>query len=161
MSQKIRAFTDIITVPLNVHNFEVEIPGFSYPVVVQSSVFPSEKMRMVVLHTYGEEVRYPTIPQNNGEWPVRVPDDENGTIRDELDAYKTEMYDQKSGQLTPTDWIDHIVVKARALDNTVVFSTSLMQCWLIGREDVQLDNSDPTKPWMWDYKFKYNWIEDS
>lgn len=159
MSTKVTRFTQVITNPLNVHNFEVKIPGFDYEIVVQSTRFPSEKLRTVVLYTYGEEVRYPTLPQNSGEWPIAVPDNDDGLIRESLDSFKADMYDQKSGTLSPQEWID-ITVRARDLENNEVFKTTLKGAWLIGREDVQLSNNDPSKAWNWDYLFKYQWIDD-
>lgn len=159
MSRKINAFHSVINNPLNMHNFEVQIPGFNYAIVVQSTQFPSEKMRTVVLYTYGEEVRYPTLPQNDGNWPIQVPDSDTGVIRESLDSLKAEMYDQTSGLLTPPDMYD-IEVRARDLENTVIFKTIMHMAWIEGRDSVNLANNDPTKPWMWDYRFRYNWLED-
>jgi len=161
MSRKIQNFINIITTPLNIHNFEVSIPGFDYPFIVQSTTFPTETMRTVVLYTFGEEVRYPTIPQNSGNWRIQVPDNDNGDIREALDAFKNRRWDQLSGIMdgSSIDW-DDIVVKARDLNNQVVFQSTLVGAWLQGREEVQLNNSDPTQAWKWDYTFRYQYIID-
>lgn len=69
MSIKISTFTNVISNPMNTHNFALDIPGFEdYAITVQSTTFPSEQLRTTVLYMDGEEVRYPTIPQNSGTW---------------------------------------------------------------------------------------------
>lgn len=161
MSLKVNTFANIITNPLNVHNFVVEIPDVTNgSIVVSSTTFPSEKLRKVILHYQGEEVRYPTIPKNDGVWKVKVPETDSGAIKKELDALKSNLYSQKTGIFTPKLWKD-VNVTARDLEGNEVFRVILHGVWLVGRESVDLNNSDPTKNWEWDYEFCYQWIEDS
>lgn len=160
MSLKIKTFASIITQPLAIHNFYIEIPGASTTsIVVSATSFPSEKMREIKLYYQGEEIRYPTLPQNSGEWKFKVPESDSGIIRRELDEIKAKRYNQKLGTMLPYKWKD-ITVIARDLNQNPVFKVILHGAWLIGREDVPLDNSDPTKSWQWDYAWKYQWIED-
>lgn len=160
MSLKVSTFANIITNPLNIHNFIVNIPGVTNgSIVVSSTSFPSEKLQKVILHYQGEEVRYPTIPKNSGEWKVKVPESDSGLIKRELDSLKTDSYSQKTGIFTPKLWKD-VEVISRDLENNVVFSVVLHGVWLVGRDDVSLDNSDATKNWEWEYEFCYQWLED-
>jgi hypothetical protein len=160
MSLKVNTFASIITNPLNIHNFVVEIPeAANASIVVASTQFPSEKLQKVVLHYQGEEVRYPTIPKNDGVWKVKVPETDSGAIKKELDALKSAVYSQKTGIFTPSRWKD-VKVTARDLEGNIVFSSILHGAWLVGRDPVELNNSDPSKNWEWDYEFCYQWIED-
>ena len=119
-----------------------------------------EKLQKVTLHFQGEEVRYPTIPKNDGVWKVKVPETDSGVIKKELDALKSKLYSQKTSIFTPKLWTD-VNVTARDLEGNEVFRVVLHGVWLVGRETVELNNSDPTKNWEWDYEFCYQWIEDS
>lgn len=160
MSLKLNAFATIITNPLNIHNFLVDIPGApNGSIVVASSVFPSEKLREVKLHYQGEEIRYPTIAGNDGIWKVTVPEADSGIVRRELDSLKSKMWNQKTGIFVPQLW-KAVTVTARNLQLEPVFKAILHGCWLLGRDQVTLDNSDPTKNWNWDYEFRFQWIED-
>lgn len=160
MSLKVNTFANIITNPLNIHNFIVDIPGVTNgSIVVASASFPSEKLQKVILHYQGEEVRYPTIPKNSGEWKVKVPETDSGLIKSELDALKSNKYSQKTGIFTPTLWED-VEVTSRDLEGNTVFSVVMHGTWLVGREQVELNNADPTKNWEWDYEFCYQWLED-
>lgn len=160
MSRKVNTFASIITQPLNVHNFYVDIPGVTTAsIVVSAADFPSEKMRKMILHFQGEEIRYPTIPSNQGEWKIKVPENDKGEIRRQLDSLKSARWDQKSGILSPTKWFDPIIT-ARDLQLNPVFSCIMHGAWLVGRDQLNLSNADPTKNWEWDYEFCYQWIED-
>lgn len=160
MSLKISTFANIITNPLNVHNYIVDIPGVpNGSIVVSSTSFPSEKLQKVILHYQGEEVRYPTIPKNDGVWRVKVPETDSGAIKKELDSLKASMWDQKSGIMLPKKW-ESVSVTSRDLEGNAVFKVILHGVWLVGREAVDLNNADPTKNWEWDYEFCYQWIED-
>lgn len=162
MSRKIQTFSSIITQPMNVHNFHVSIPGFEdYALIVQSTTFPSEQMRMTNLYVQGEEVRYAVTPSNAGTWSVNVPETDSGLIRSTLDSLKSAMWDQKSGNLSVSaaQWFD-ITVTARDLNSEPSFQCILHGCWIVGRGDVNLSQQDPTANWRWDYQFRYNWLED-
>ena len=81
MSRKVQQFANIITTPLNVHNFIVTIPGFVEATVVESTTFPSDTLREMKLWFQGEEVRYPTIAENSGKWAIKIPENDRGLIR--------------------------------------------------------------------------------
>lgn len=159
MSQKVQTFASIITRPLNLHNFLVKIPKFDYSIVIQSTTFPTEEFRMVKLYTQGEEVRYPTIPQNNGEWAIKVPENDDGKIWNQFRTMKNSVYDQVSGLMNPQAWFP-IEIYARDLANRPIFLSILHGCWIKGKNDVSLDASNPQNSWQWDFKFVYQWIED-
>ena len=169
MSIKVAAFAKIITQPLNLYNFNIT---FDYSVgtdvkndldrimlVVQSTSFPSEKLRKIELYSYGEVVRYPTLPENEGSWKIKIPENDNGDIRSILDSLKTKIYDQKSGALTPPNKTT-ITVTSKDMADGEVFSVDLHGCWIQGRDSVELSSNNVTDSWNWDYNFVFDWIED-
>lgn len=159
MSLKLNSFAQIITQPLNIHKFVVDIPGVTTAgIVVSSTSFPSEKLRYVTLHYQGEEIRYPTIPQNDHSWRFKVPESDSGEIRRQLDSLKS-SWNQKTGILLPSLW-KAVTVTARDLQENLVFKVILHGAWMIGRDNVELNNSDPTRNWEWDYEMCYQWLED-
>lgn len=159
MSRKVQQFANIITTPLNVHNFIVTIPGFVEAIVVESTTFPSDTLREMKLWFQGEEVRYPTIAENSGKWAIKIPENDRGLIRSKLQAFRNSIYDQKTGIIIPALWKD-ITVHARDLNNQLVFGVILHGAWIRGRNEVQLANSDPSQNWKWDWQFTFQWIED-
>lgn len=162
MSIKVQNFAKIITNPLNVHNFVVKIEGvvLGFDLLVRSTTFPSEEKRVVVLHVAGEEVRYPTIPKNNGSWAFQIPENDDGKIYQIFKNLSDEIYDQKTGQIKSTSLKD-IEIFARDLQDNVVFSTVLKGAWIQSRGEVALSNQDPAQNWNWDFKFVYQWIQDN
>ena len=164
MSNKVAKFASIITQPLNLYNFYLTIKGLSQEdnevlATVQSTSFPSEKLRTIELWANGEIVRYPSIPQNDGGWKIKIPENDNGKIRSIFDGLKRKIYDQKTGTLIPPTMYD-IVVVARDMQDRQVFKAILHGCWIQGREGVEMSSSDNQKSWEWDYNFVYQWIED-
>jgi len=159
MSVKVQQFTSYITNPLNIHNFVVDIPGFDYSIIVKSTTFPSERLREVVLHFQGEEIRYPTIPETSHTWNVAIDEDDSGIIRASMEKLKSKFYNQKTGLLVPQAW-DDAIITARDLAGNPVFSCIMHGFWIKGRSDVNVNNADPTQNWAWDYQFIYQWIED-
>lgn len=159
MSVKVQAFANIITNPLNIHNFLVKIDDVDLDLIVQSTVFPSESLRTITLYVHGEPVRYPTLPENSGSWSVRVPENDNGIVKQTFEKLKSSMWNQKTGVFTPKKW-KNVQIFARDLADNIVFSVILHGVWLKGRNDVNLANDNPANNWNWDYQFVYNWIED-
>lgn len=163
MSNKVQTFASIITQPLNIHNFLVKIPEVDVSVVVESTTFPTEKLRIIELWAHGEKVRYPGIPENDGIWKIKIPESDTGVVREQLDALKSKIYDQKTGRITIASatsvWKD-VEVIARDLADNIVFSVTLHGVWLRGRDALNLSSTDPSASWKWDYEFVYQWIED-
>lgn len=160
MSLKVNQFAAIITNPLNVHNFAISIPDAGIAsIVVSASAFPSEKLQEVKLHYQGEEIIYPTIAKNDHSWKIKVPENDDGKLRRELDKLKSKSWNQKTGIFVPSTW-STVKVHARDLANNIVFSTILHGAWLVGRDQVELANDDASKNWEWDYEFRYQWLED-
>lgn len=159
MSVKVAQFANIITQPLNIHNFIVDIPGVDVSILVSSTNFPSERLREITLWFQGEKVIYPSLPENDNHWKVKLPESDNGVVRRTLDSLKAKRYNQKTGIMTPDTW-KTVTVSARDLEGNLVFQVLLHGAWLKGRDNVDLDNSDPSKNWNWDYEFVFQWIED-
>lgn len=161
MSRKVNTFAAVVTQPLNIHNFVVTIPeADNTSLIVESTAFPAEQLQEMILHFQGEEIHYPTIPKNSHAWNVKVPEADSGVIRRELEALKQKIYDQLSGIVTPQVW-SNVNVYARDLAGNLVFHVILHGVWIVGRNDVQLSNTDPSQSWKWDYQFRFQWIEDA
>lgn len=162
MSIKISTFTNVISNPMNTHNFALDIPGFEdYAITVQSTTFPSEQFRTTVLYMDGEEVRYPTIPQNSGTWGFNVPETDDGSIGAALNAIKAQMWNQKSGAFTPdiSLWRD-ITVTCRDLNSVESFCVVLHGAWLQGHNDIQLNKQSVETNFRYDWVVRYQWLED-
>lgn len=160
MSLKVNQFAAVITNPLNIHNFAVSIPDADIAsLIVSSSAFPTEKLQEIKLYFQGEEIIYPTIAKNDHSWKIKVPENDDGKVRAELDKLKSKFWNQKTGIFIPNTW-SNVIVNARDLAQNIVFSTILHGAWLVGREQVELQNNDATKNWEWDYEFRYQWLED-
>lgn len=159
MSRKVQQFANVITQPLNIYNFAIEIPSIQFSNIVQSTTFPSEKLRIMTLYTHGEKVQYPSIPENGGQWTIKIPENDSGLIRREFEALKSRCWNQMTGLLTPPKWFN-ISVSSRDLADNLVFSAVLHGCWIMGRNDVSLSNQDVSTSWAWDYVFMYQWLED-
>lgn len=160
MSLKVNQFAGVITNPLNIHNFAVSIPDADIAsLIVAAASFPTEKLQEVKLYFQGEEIVYPTIAKNDHSWKIKVPENDDGKVRAELDRLKSKSWNQKTGIFIPASW-SNVSVFARDLAGNVVFSTILHGAWLLGRDQVDLQNNDATKNWEWDYEFRYQWLED-
>lgn len=161
MSIKAQQFARIITNPMNLHKFEVSIPGIEYSTIVESSTFPSQgPHREIVLWAQGEKVSYYGLPENGGEWSITIPESDSGAIKEAFDAKFASQYDQKTGLVTPRVW-DDILVVCKDLADQSVFSVTLHGCWIMRRGDLNLNASSPEAAAKWDYTFKYNWLEDN
>lgn len=159
MSLKAQTFAHIITNPMNTHRFEIYVPELSYTAVVQSTTYPQqENFRDVKLYHQGEEIDYPTIPGNGGDWTIEIPENDDGRIKKEFDAKLASFYNQKTGDFYPHKW-DTVIVTARNLRNEVVYAVALKGCWIKGVNKPNL-NAQSVDAWKWQYVFHYNWIED-
>lgn len=147
---------------MNTHNFVVRIPDINLDVdlLVESTQYPSEQLQEVVLHTQGEEVRYPTIPSNQHTWSVKVPESDSGVVRNTLEQLKTSMYNQKTGLFTPSLW-KNVHVFARDLADQPRWHVILHGVWMKGHDQVDLNNDQPTQAWKWQYQFIYQWLEEA
>lgn len=164
MSIKVPQFTRIITNPLNTHNFlvyidEKDLSEDSLLLVVSSTTFPSEKMRKTNLHFQGEEIRYPAIPENSGSWSVTIPENEDGKMYKAFTKLKARTYDQKSGKIKTRKWNTAYIIP-RNLNDEVPFAVKLHGVWIMGHNPVNLNNSDPSSNWNFEFEFCYQWIED-
>lgn len=161
MSVKVPAFRSIITQPLAVHKFLVDIPGFGEnAIVVQATALPGEQLRDQILYIQGEPVYYPTTAQTSHLWPFSVPENENGDISAFFERKKSAIWNQKAGTISPPTW-EAIKIYARDLQDNPVLACILHGCWIQGRQDVQLSQQDPTVNWMWQWAFRFQWIENA
>ena len=173
MSQKIQAFTQIITTPQNTHNFTLsfEQSGPLLPqtlldefnaisMIVQSTSMPSDAMRTTTLYTHGEEIRWPAVPQNSGQWGFNIPESDTGEIGAIIQRIRAELWDPRTGAMSASalQWFD-IKVTANDLNTEANFSTLLHGCWIMGRGEVQLSQQGAETNWKWDYTVRYQWLE--
>lgn len=162
MSLKVNEFRQFIANPQNTHNFEVVIPGLDeYAFTIQSTTFPGENTRVTQLYTAGEPIWYPTISETSHQWGIRIPEGDEGTAFRRMEDLRRRYWDQRNGTMNVIDWDDYIV-KARDLNGNVNFHVVLHGCWVQGRGTggIQLDASNPTNNWQWDYTIVFQWIED-
>lgn len=160
MSRKVQQFANIITQPLNTYNFHVNIPEANFSMIVESTQFPSEQLREVVLYYKGEEIRYPAIPQNSHQWSFNIVENDSGAIRRQFDALKSSRYNQSTGLLVARPWRD-VQIFARDMADNPVFSCILHGAWCKGRGDgPSLNANSVTDSWKWTYQFVFQWIED-
>ena len=173
MSQKIQAFTQIITTPQNVHNFSLtfEQSGPLMPqslldefnavsVIVQSTSMPTDQMRATTLYAHGEEIRWPAVPHNSGNWWFNIPESDTGEIGAILQRLRAELWDSRTGAMSANamQWFN-VRVTANDLNSQANFSTLLHGCWLLGRQDVSLSQQNPEQNWKWDYQLRFQWLE--
>ena len=168
MSQKAARFASIITQPLNVYNFQIKFVSYTgvkvvddddVLLIVSSAQIPSESLRSMTETYKGEKIEYPAKPETGGDWKITIPEGDGGQVRKVMDKLKHNIYNQKSGVITPKPWFDIIIYQNDLQDNPV-FKCVLKGCWMKGRDanDVKTDNV--TDSWKNNYTFHYTWIED-
>lgn len=161
MSIKAQTFARIITNPMNLHKFRIDVPDIDYTVIIESSTFPAQgAYREIDLWIQGEKVAYPGLPENGGQWGFKIPEADSGIIKKEFDKKFAAFYNQKTGLFTPHKW-DDIVVTCLDLSDKDVFSVVLHGAWILKRGDLSLDASRAEAAAKWDYTFVYNWLEDN
>lgn len=164
MSQKVAAFRSYISNPLNIHNFFVDIPGIGeYGLVVQATTFPGERARVTTLFVAGERVSYPTVPDNDHSWAVTVPESDSGETYKRFGALIRKYWDQETGALTinSENPFDRVIVYARDLNGNVVISRTLVNAWLQGPANVNLNAQNPEENFKWEFTFVFDYILDS
>ena len=163
MSRKVDAFRQQIANPMNIHNFLVDIPELGeYAMTIQSTSYPSEQTRVTTLAVAGELVSYPTVPENSHSWSFMIPENDDGRAYNLCEGLRRKYWDQMSGAITTgvdTPYQD-IVISARDLNGNIKFRVKLHNAWCLGRQDVNLDQNDPTQNWKWNYQFRFDYIED-
>jgi len=154
--------------PLNTHNFQCIIPALEdVQIMVASTTFPSERLQEYVMFFQGERVKFPSIPTNDGVWNCTMPEGEFAKIMTALQREMDLNYNQDTGRLTHWSIRDKfdIEVYARGLRGDVsgsdkVFGVKLIGCFLQSRDNVNLDNSQPTANWVWNVSFSYDAIKN-
>ncbi len=165
MSRRASRFANIITQPLNVYNFEIRITSRVDTVdadillTVQSSTFPSESLQETSYNHQGEKITYAVKPSVGGDWSITLPEGDRGQVRNELDRLKDAMYDQVTGVFTPQPWYN-IEVFQKDLQDNIVFSVVLHDCWIKGRNAQNLNAGEAGSNWSNDYTFHYGWLQD-
>lgn len=162
MSNKAQRFAGVITNPMNVFNFEINIPGVNSncTLVVESTTYPQQgKFRTISLWYQGEQVRYPGLPENGGEWTVRIPESDDGKILKAFHELSSVRYNQKTGVMSPVKFND-ITLVMKDLQGNEVYHVVLHGCWINSRNNVNLSAQQAGDSWKWDFVFTYQWIED-
>lgn len=158
MGYKVVQFQNLITQPLNTHNFLCRIPGFgSWQQLVSSTTFPMEQLQVVTRYIQGERVQYPAIPQNGGTWNFTLPEGDNAVVFRDYLLKMYELWSQPNGMLNTPTW-ESVDVIQLDLKNTPVLGVSLQGSWLQGVNPVSLSNSSVTTPWDWQFTLVYQYI---
>jgi hypothetical protein len=160
MGYKIVHFTNLITQPLNTHNFVCKIPGFEvWAPLVSNSNFPTEQLQQVQRYVQGERIYYPAIPQNGGTWPFTLPEGDGAQVWRDYLLQQQRLWSQPNAELEHPYW-DTVNVVQLDLKNVPVLGVALKGCWLQGvGGPVGLNNSATTTPWDWQFNMVYQWIE--
>lgn len=162
MSYKCNTFVQSITNPHNTYQFKVVIGGVddSITLLVESADFPTQgAFRELTLWNHGEKISYPGLPENGGQWKVKIPESDNGKVAREFKKLTDAAYDQVTGKLKPTVW-KKIQVFSQDTQQNNVFHVNLMGCWIMSRQQVGLNGADPAGIWKWDFVFYYNYLID-
>lgn len=161
MSRRVEAFRQHIANPLNIVNFELVVPGLDdYAITVQSTSYPSESARVVTLYTRGEDVQYPTVPNNSHTWSISIPESDMGEARRRMEALRAKYWNQTTGAINVglNNPFDTYIVRARDLNDNIVFSVQLVNAWVQGRGDVALSRQNPETNWAWEYQIRFDYI---
>lgn len=161
MSRRVEAFRQHIANPLNIVNFELVVPGLDdYAITVQSTSYPSESARVVTLYTRGEDVQYPTVPNNSHTWSISIPESDTGEARRRMEALRAKYWNQTTGTINVglNNPFDIYIVRARDLNDNIVFSIQLVNAWVQGRGDVALSRQNPETNWAWEYQIRFDYI---
>ncbi len=166
MSRKIDVFRQALGNPLTIHNFVVRLAGVTnmeenVEVIIQSTSLPSDQLQTVMLHYLGENVRFPTIPSNGGDWNVNIPDNEEGIAFVNVMKARKMWFEQVTGKMVNMDSTgNNIEVAVRTVNDNEVYKCILHNCYCVGRDPQQLNASSPTSPLTFNAQFVYDWIED-
>lgn len=167
MSRKIDTFRQALGNPLTIHNFVVRLAAVSdmeenVEVIVQSTQLPSDQLQTIMLHYLGENVRFPTLPNNGGEWSVAIPDNEDGIAFVNTMKARKMWFEQVTGVVVSQNATGlNIEVVLRTVNDSEVFKVILHNCYCIGRSSQNLDASQPTAPLIFNATFVYDWLEDN
>lgn len=170
MSLKAQTLITNLGNPLNTHNFVVYISNKDFEgvqILVSSTTFVTEVLQEYLLYFQGEKVRFPSIPDNGGEWTCQIPEGELAKFRSAYIKHYSKNFNQTTGAMTHWSITDKftIDVYARSLRGDVdgsdkLFGVKLHGCYMKGASPVNLNNSNPTQNWVWDVRFTYDYIED-
>ncbi len=177
MSIKATKFQEALGNPMNTFNFMIimgdEGKGLTpVQIFVTATTFPSEALQEFTTHFMGERVKFPSIPTNSGEWNCTMIESEAAKVFNAFKGHYEKVYNQKTGQLSHIAMYDkfNIEIYGCGLNGDITASTDvglqrkvgvkLHGCFLKGKGDVSLDNSNATGVWNWQFNFSYDWIED-
>lgn len=166
MSRKIDAFRQALGNPLTVHNFVVRLAAVSdmdpnIEIIVQSTSLPSDQLQDVLLHYLGENVKFPTIPSNGGEWAVNIPDNEQGMAFVNVLKARKMWFEPVTGKMVSMNATGkNIEVVMRTVNDSEVYKVVLHNCYCKGRDTQQLNAATPTQALTYNATFSYDWVED-
>lgn len=167
MSRKIDTFREALGNPLTIHNFVVRLAAVTnmhenVEVIVQSTQLPSDQLQTIMLHYLGENVRYPTMPNNGGEWSVAIPDNEQGIAFTNILKARNLWFQEITGVIVNQITTGlNIEVVMRTVNDSEVYKVILHNCYCIGRSTQNLDAGQPTASLIFNATFVYDWIEDN
>jgi hypothetical protein len=159
MGYKIAHFTNLITQPLNTHNFVCHIPGFeTWAPLVSATNLPLEQLQIVSRYIQGERIQYPAIPQNGGTWNFTLPEGDGAQVFKDYLVNMQYLWSQPNAELEHPYW-DTLEVIQLDLKNNPVLGVALRGAWLQGTNPVSLSNQATTTPWDWQFTMVYQWAE--
>lgn len=162
MSRRVDTFKSTFGSPLTVNNFRVSIPRIDdrCQMIVQSTTFPTDKLRILYVRYFGETLGYPSLPENSHSWKCTIPEDSQGRAFKELVVGRRIWYEQYTGLLLlPTSLGFNIDVAMLAPDGSDLFKVKLWNAFIVGADPVQLSANGATTPFQWDIEFYFDWVQ--
>lgn len=145
--------------PLATHKFIIVWPNIlaeRVMVIAEATTYPQIKMGSVSIPCYGDHIKVPSgVPESDHTWKVRVSEDFLGSVKECILKFNTTVKDmvQFSTPQTVT------VMIPNQLDVPLA-GFQLYDCWLAGRDSVNLDQSNPTNVFKWNLEFHFSSVKD-
>jgi hypothetical protein len=162
MSHISTAFRVLMPAPLATHKFIIVWPNIlaeRVMLVAEATTFPAIKLGDVAIPFHGETVYRPTGHVNcDHVWRVRVGEDLLMTVRECIYSMHAKPY---RSSYSFEGRVNSVSVYIPNQQDVPLPAFTLRGVWLLGREAVDIDSTDPTRPWKWNLEFRYASIEDA
>lgn len=153
MSKKVDVFRVAMPLPLTVSQFVIIAPALSvFSLVIEAATYPAIKLGEVAIPFKGETIYRPTVPEI-GSWKVRFPENYLGLMRQDI-ILNHATVDRESG--TMSGIIPFVLVNVLNGTDIPVSGFKLMNCWIKGRDPVDLKSDGSTEVFKWNAEIRYD-----
>lgn len=161
MSRSVDTFKSNFGRPVPISHFRVSIPGIDKctEMMVQSTSFPTEKMRVIAMHYWGETQLYPAIPDSSHRWKCTIPENEQGRTFRDICKQQRLWYEPITGlMLIPNSIGQNITISLLDYNHKEITKAILVNSFIIGTDDVNLNAQSSTTALTYNVEFAYDWI---